>query len=136
MKFILSSACILFMLLSCSADDSALNSPNCNLSFMETKTYAQDNFSYQFDIVMEESRCPEVMTCFWSGVAKINLKITKDNNTTNLELSTLTSIDGSYQESQEFENYVFTLIQLYPYPESTNDIAHEDYCLELDIREL
>lgn len=86
-----------------------------------------------FDKLVEDSRCPNGVDCFWEGQAKIQLLI---NETTSLEL-----IMQAAQEDLAIDtlgNYIYTLLDVSPYPDVKDDLPlpAEGYTIEVQVDKL
>lgn len=75
---------------------------------------------------MQDSRCPEGITCIWQGEARFKVIVEVPVKDT-FELSTHNISSGS---SQEFN---FELIRVNPYPDLVTEIKPEDYRIKLVI---
>lgn len=80
--------------------------------------------------VVEDSRCPSNVYCFWAGRATVELSFTKNNK----EIGRVNlTIPGD--EEKEFDGYVIRLIRIEPqreYPEKMQ-ISPSDYRITLII---
>ena len=90
------------------------------------QTVEFEEFQIKF-IKIEDSRCPSDVTCVWEGEAKIIFQIKQKSESqtitlTTQDISTTTSI-GPYEIS---------LINIVPYPTTTNDIS-EEYVVTINI---
>jgi hypothetical protein len=80
---------------------------------------------------IEDSRCPEDVTCVWEGEVILHLILKKGGDKskeTNLELKTSQSAEIS------FESYSISLSKVEPYPISTNEIKIESYSVTLVVK--
>ena len=59
--------------------------------------------------LVEDSRCPEDVTCVWAGNAKIKIRVTKNGRSKVLELETM-----KRKEAPDFAGYQFSLMDLVP----------------------
>jgi hypothetical protein len=107
-----------------------------NLTFNDTIELSYKDCLYDLenhvyiclDSVLNDSRCPTGVYCFWEGNAEVRLKFEKLNEkpilfnlNTHRGFTADTIIDG----------YKFTLIGLNPYPSVEHRIAQEDYIAEI-----
>jgi hypothetical protein len=84
--------------------------------------------------VVEDSRCPAFSMCIWEGraVVEFDLLLNGDNQK-------LTLISRSGQENlarDTIGNYIFTLENVAPYPQSPDDIQEKDYRFTLNVTNL
>jgi hypothetical protein len=80
------------------------------------------NFHITFEEVLEDSRCPEGVTCVWAGNARIALVLNESEANLN-----------TYLEPQEItrSGYLVKLISVSPYPVYEQVIDREDYSAKL-----
>lgn len=78
----------------------------------------ESDLSITFLAVLEDSRCPAQVDCFWSGQARITLNIRQgQKEAASFELNTLYS---AKQDTISYAGYTIQLIELNPYPENPN----------------
>lgn len=82
--------------------------------------------SITFNELLEDSRCPKGVTCFWAGNAKVALQINEHEATLNSNLEPRQTTIYSYQVA---------LISVSPYPIYMMDFQKEDYIVRLVITE-
>ncbi|MCF7902896.1 MAG: hypothetical protein K9M19_05665 [Candidatus Marinimicrobia bacterium] len=94
-----------------------------NLRIGQTATF-NDDFSFTFEAVPGDSRCPTNVVCFWSGDAAIVLAFTNESDTLHTHL-----------EPQEIRRdaYDIQLISLSPYPVYPEPIPQDDYVVKLRV---
>lgn len=81
-------------------------------------------------INLTDSRCPSDVTCIWQGQAKILVDINRINqNLGNVSLI----LNDKNSESQSFDHYSINLIEVNPYPISTNKTHLSDYDITLKL---
>lgn len=92
------------------------------LRFGEQASLDNEKLLISFEEVLEDSRCPEGVTCVWAGNAQVGLMV-KDS-TVNL---------NTYLEPQEIDiaGYHIQLISLNPYPVYEQVIDKETYVARL-----
>jgi hypothetical protein len=83
-----------------------------------------DDFSFAFDSVPEDSRCPKNVVCIWSGNAAVALKFPDG-------IQRLNTTQGSH--AVIYRDYSIELIQLAPYPESPGTISTDAYTATLKV---
>ena len=76
---------------------------------------------------MNDSRCPEGVTCIWQGEARVRIAM---ENSDTLHLSTYNNMKDT------LEGYSFELIEVSPYPVSDRTIEQEDYLVTLVVSEI
>ncbi|WP_142453350.1 hypothetical protein [Gracilimonas mengyeensis] len=82
------------------------------------------SITIQFMEILEDSRCPASLMCFWAGNAKVSMKIAEGNSERMLELNT----HPDMKQSEIFQGYKLQLIALNPYPQKQYpSIPKEDY---------
>jgi len=80
----------------------------------------------EFAELLEDSRCPRQVDCFWSGQGRLVIKVwLTGQEPIAFELNTLSSTN---QDVISYEAYQIQLLSLDPYPETPEQqIALEDY---------
>lgn len=90
-----------------------------------------EEIKFVFDSVLEDSRCPTQVDCFWSGQARILIIVMKDQEEPILlEFNTNPAPDETVDELPIYD-YTVRLIQLDPYPQTTDPIPFADYQAQL-----
>ncbi len=74
---------------------------------------------------IEDSRCPKDVVCVWEGEVEASLVLDLD------EASDYFVVVSSMRPDTTIAGYKFTLIEVTPYPESTETIPQEDYVVRL-----
>jgi hypothetical protein len=89
----------------------------------------------RFTDVLEDSRCPTRVQCFWTGQARIAIEVQPDGSgPTNIEFNT-NPAPGQAVKVAEVGPYRIELQSLDPYPQTPDDpIAFEDYRATLLVR--
>ena len=83
--------------------------------------------------VKEDSRCAEGAECFWEGQGTIQLEVT----TAESIIIELTTRDGHAElASDTLATYIYTLLELTPYPKEGETISEEDYEIKLKVEQL
>jgi hypothetical protein len=76
-----------------------------------------DNVTIQFTRMMNDSRCPVDLMCFWPGLAIIRVDISAPDQSTPLLLPIPGLVQTPYRRNKmEAGGYYITLLQLDPYP--------------------
>lgn len=84
-----------------------------------------------FDTVLEDSRCPQDVECFWEGNAKVGLSLISDELREDFELNTS---DHGGAVSFVRNGYAIAIENLNPKPKSTETIDPALYELMLKIQ--
>ncbi len=95
----------------------------------ETVVFAKTTITFRE--VSEDSRCPKSVECFWEGQGIVELDITApEGQTTRMQLNT-----NSPDNIRAYQQYEIQLIELTPYPQTTDIIPQEMYEAVLIINE-
>ncbi len=96
---------------------------------------SDENLSLRFTDVLEDSRCPAQVECFWTGQARIAVVATQPQaEPTTLEFNT-NPAPGQTRQTVEVGDYTVELKSLDPYPQTPDDAtALEDYSATLSVR--
>ena len=88
------------------------------------------NLSIGFVAVREDSRCPSDVVCVWEGQTTISVSVQSANLTpSNFNL---TSRGGESNLSvRDFRDFSIRLLEIAPYPKSTEHIGTSDYVATL-----
>jgi len=89
-----------------------------------------NNFEITFSEILEDSRCPTDVTCVWEGRASINIDVKNKGKIQNM---TLTTVDKT---TAYFDSYEVNLVEIWPYPDSTTNIPHEEYSAILSVSKI
>ena len=97
---------------------------NFPLRINQTAVLEEKDFQIKFLEITEDSRCPSDVDCFWAGqvIAKLQSK-------NNAEISLKT------QEEKIIENYKVQLLDIQPYPKTSQKIESTNYIATLRISE-
>jgi hypothetical protein len=89
----------------------------------------------RFAEVLEDSRCPTQVECFWTGQARIAISVHPDGSgPTTVEFNT-NPAPGQTVKVAQVGQYSIELQSLDPYPQTPDDpIAFEDYGAALVVR--
>lgn len=113
--------------------DNLLLNDTIALSYKDCLNESSDHFSVCFDSVINESRCPLGVVCFWQGNATARFKFEKYNQKPIFfELNTF----RSFTNDTIIDDYKFTLIDLLPYPSIDYQIKLKDYKAQILIEKL
>ena len=94
-----------------------------------------ENLRLRFTDVLEDSRCPTQVECFWTGQARIAIAVQHDGGgSTTVEFNTNPAPDQTVSEATVGQ-YSVELQSLDPYPQTPEDpIPFEDYRATLVVR--
>jgi len=85
------------------------------------------------DSVMNDSRCPEGVECFWEGNAEARFKfVNPDESQIFFNLNT----NRNFTRDTTIGGYKFTLNGIYPYPSIKSIILHKNYRAEITIEKV
>jgi hypothetical protein len=89
---------------------------------------AETGLALEFSDVLEDSRCPTRVNCFWTGQARIRLTVTRPgHDPTTVEFNT-NPAPGLTVESVRVDDVTIDLRSLDPYPETPEDgLTLSDY---------
>jgi hypothetical protein len=129
---------LILLMMSCPCQDSSQSSNRAKevrldrefeLKVDQQAVIKAEQLKVKFISVVEDSRCPEGVTCIWAGRGRVALQLTLGNKKPDtLELST----DPAGQEKHS-NGYYIKLVSLNPYPKSDRPIKAADYILKLYI---
>ena len=86
---------------------------------------ARTRLRIKFAAVENDSRCPSDVTCVWAGNAAVKLELTGLGKAQSVTLNT--SKAGQFVSETVYQGYKVTLVDLSPYPRSTQKIAASAY---------
>ena len=93
-----------------------------------------ENLRLRFADVLEDSRCPTQVDCFWTGQARIAISVQPDGAApTNVEFNT-NPAPGQTVKVAPVGQYRVELQSLDPYPQTPDPIAFDDYRATLLVR--
>jgi hypothetical protein len=127
--------------MSCFNEAARADVPESNLNEAFTLAGGEDGLipseklRLRFAELLEDSRCPTQVECFWTGQARIALSVHPDGSgPTTVEFNT-NPAPGQTAKIAEFGQYRIELQSLDPYPQTPDDpIAFEDYRATLVMR--
>lgn len=93
-----------------------------------------ENLRLRFDQVLEDSRCPKSVECFWTGQARIAvLAEPYGRGESTLEFNT-NPAPGQNNQTADLDEYTITLQSLDPYPQNNaQPLKLEDYRATLSV---
>lgn len=100
----------------------------------KTAVLPSENLTITFDSVLEDSRCPTNVDCFWSGQARVMVTVQQgEGDALDLEFNTNPAPDMN-QQSLAVGSYVVALQSLDPYPQEADKVIEaEEYRLTLQV---
>ena len=105
------------------------------LSGGQEATINGENLHLRFADVLEDSRCPTEVECFWTGQARIAVAVEPAGRAATTADFNTNPAPGQTVQSVEVDGYTVELKSLDPYPRTPDDgIALEDYKATLLVR--
>ena len=98
-----------------------------NLGVNQTASIEPEGIGVTFVSVTEDSRCPSDVECIWAGRVSIAVEISSSSDDSHLELT----LGGGQSSAKTFGNYSIMLVNVQPYPVSTEEISPSDYVATL-----
>lgn len=94
-----------------------------------------ENLHVRFTDVLEDSRCPTEVECFWTGQARVAVAVEPAGRaSTTVEFNT-NPAPGQNVQTADVAGYTVTLKSLDPYPRTPDDgTAFQDYNATLLVR--
>jgi hypothetical protein len=134
MKTWLAALALGLALVSCHTEHAAAQPLEINLNQVFTLKGGQEatingeDLRLRFDKVLEDSRCPKMVECFWTGQARIALLVEPTGRgETTLEFNT-NPAPGLNNQTARLDEFTITMKSLEPYPQTPDEsIALEDY---------
>lgn len=100
-----------------------------NLKFGQTILIDTVNIKVKFLKVTEDSRCPSDVVCIWAGQVSVLLNV--NNNRNDVGDIKLTLGQNKDEAVKDIGGYFLKLIDVKPYPISTQKIEQSDYVITL-----
>ena len=104
------------------------------LPFGDTGNCTCGGLSVAFADVLEDSRCPTSVICVWEGQARVQLNVQIADGQNTIELIRRAGHDDLARDT--VDNFVFELLEVSPYPVTTDPIDKQDYRIELKVSAL
>ncbi|MBD3299560.1 MAG: hypothetical protein GF341_12960, partial [candidate division Zixibacteria bacterium] len=100
----------------------------------ETVTVTNEGVSVTFMEVIEDSRCPTDVVCFWEGQVTLGLEVVDlPSDTFFVPVSMRPGTLGPIPPPKDTLGFRFALIDVTPYPVSTDTIADSEYVARLAV---
>jgi len=96
----------------------------------QTVSITGEELEIEFIEVVEDSRCPEDVTCIWEGRARCSVRITTGEQEENAVLTQPGLYQGLTEKS--YHAYILSFL-LEPYPEADKEISQDEYRLLLTV---
>jgi hypothetical protein len=94
-----------------------------------------DDLGIRFDEVLEDSRCPARVECFWTGQARIAIRAQDAGGPPKTLAFNTNPAPGQNVRTAQVGDYVIELVSLDPYPQTPEDaIPLEQYRATLEVR--
>lgn len=100
---------------------------NCN-----QKIIGKDQIKVCFDSLIEDSRCPLDMECFWEGIGTVRFFVDINGDIHPMSLSTI-NFPGYPSTDTSVAGYHFHLTSLLPIPNRNGPIPQSDYKADVEI---
>ena len=105
------------------------------LSGGQEATIAGENLRVRFTDVLEDSRCPTEVECFWTGQARIAAAVEPAGREATIVDFNTNPAPGQNVQSVAVDGYTIDLKSLEPYPRTPDDgVALEEYTATLVVR--
>lgn len=129
-------------LTACHIDGTARAAPEANLNEAFALAGGQEvlitseKLKLRFAEVLEDSRCPTQVECFWTGQARVTVSVQPDGGESKLVEFNSNPAPGQTVNVATVGDYSIELQSLDPYPQTPDDaIAFEDYRATLVVRQ-
>lgn len=99
-------------------------------AYQQAVILASEKLSFVFQSLVQDSRCPSDVTCIWAGNVTIKVQLTQ--NGTELGTAELT-LGATPESTAKIGNYQLTLLEVTPYPKSTESRSPADYRVKMRI---
>lgn len=97
---------------------------------------AGTNLNIKYNGIIEDSRCPEGMTCVWAGVAIAELEImSTTSRPRTIQLATMDMESRGLKKSENVYGYKISLQNVTPYPSNNGKSANAADAVSLEIKE-
>jgi hypothetical protein len=96
---------------------------------------AGEKLRMRFEQVLEDSRCPAQVECFWTGQARIAIVVQPAESTPTMVAFNTNPAPGQNVQTARVGEYAIELVSLEPYPQTPDDaLAVEQYRATLVVR--
>jgi hypothetical protein len=105
------------------------------LSGGQQATIASENLRVRFTDVLEDSRCPTEVECFWTGQARIAVAVEPAGRAATIVDFNTNPAPGQNVQTADVDGFTVELKSLEPYPRTPdNGVALQDYTATLVVR--
>jgi hypothetical protein len=105
------------------------------LSGGQEATIAGESLRVRFTDVLEDSRCPTEVECFWTGQARIAVAVEPAGREATTVTFNTNPAPGQNVQTADVDGFAVELKSLEPYPRTPdNGLALEDYTATLVVR--
>ena len=90
--------------------------------------FAGEDLRVRFSEVLEDSRCPTEVECFWTGQARIAMVVQPAEHPSTTAYFSTNPAPGENEQTARVDDYTISLKSLDPYPRTPDDpISFKDY---------
>ena len=90
-----------------------------------SRVYQSKDITIEF-LDYTDSRCPEGLDCIWEGIAEVDLRITKNNESVNFTMT-------GFNSDTTIFNHNIKFLDLLPYPKEGVQTPLEEMELKLNV---
>lgn len=130
---------LLSILLAYSCSDNAETSnefgTEITIQFGEMINIGNEGLQFRLDSI-NEGRCPSDVACVWQGIADVVFNQIQMEETEEFSLNIMGLCNDDCGEDKNIGLYNIELIELNPYPSSTNPVTEEDYSAVIIVTEI
>lgn len=106
-----------------------------NIDMGDYQQIAGTDLSIKYNGIIEDSRCPEGMTCVWAGVAVAELEVmTPSSRPRTIQLATTEMESRGLKKSETVYGYDISLKTVSPYPSKNEKPAGTKNSIGLEIQ--
>jgi hypothetical protein len=88
-----------------------------------------NGLNINFETLLQDSRCPNDVTCVWAGAVEVMVKLVDAKNVSKSEEVKMTSIEAPHI----FENYEVSISSVVPVKNSKIEIKPKDYLITFKV---
>lgn len=100
-------------------------------------TISGQELRLRFTEVLEDSRCPTQVECFWTGQARIAVVVTRGGSAPSTVEFNTNPAPGQHKQTLDVGGYTIELQSLDPYPQTPDEaLAFENYRATLLVRKV
>ncbi|MBN3580861.1 hypothetical protein JYB64_00580 [Algoriphagus aestuarii] len=102
------------------------------IDFKSTINFCTEPISITFSKILGDSRCPENAQCIWQGVVELEVTLAVNGTEEKFSLSSYPPFNNIPSEVS-FKGYLFKLVDVTPYPNTTKTYTEKDYAVTLQV---